>query len=61
MSEPTVRILRFGNRYFENLNPEEEVPGRKRVHNVLYNVVDEKHLASGRHRWIDYAQVGGVI
>lgn len=24
---PLTLLLRFGNRYFENLNPEEEIPG----------------------------------
>ncbi|OBZ76115.1 NADH dehydrogenase [ubiquinone] 1 alpha subcomplex subunit 12 [Grifola frondosa] len=38
--------MQFGNRYFENLNPEEEVPGPC--------TLDSSR--SGRHRWVDFAQ-----
>lgn len=44
---------RFGNRYYENLNAKEEVPGEPytpRMPIVNINVI------SGRHRWVDLAQ-----
>jgi len=26
-----IRVFRFGNRYFENLNPKEEIPGESKL------------------------------
>jgi NADH dehydrogenase (ubiquinone) 1 alpha subcomplex subunit 12 len=30
----TNRVCRFGNRYFENYNPEEEIPGMAQIRRV---------------------------
>ena len=53
---------RFGNRYFENLNAEQEVPGtskrltlaraRKKIQFIC--------IFLGRHRWVDFTQVGSL-
>jgi hypothetical protein len=60
----TIRILkhwssstphRFGNRYFENLNAEQEVPGTS---TSTRESMEFNSLSSGRHRWVDFAQVG---
>jgi NADH dehydrogenase (ubiquinone) 1 alpha subcomplex subunit 12 len=50
---------RFGNRYFENLNAEQEVPGTstfRRARANPWNLISS--FSSGRHRWVDFAQVG---
>jgi NADH dehydrogenase (ubiquinone) 1 alpha subcomplex subunit 12 len=54
---------RFGNRYFENLNAEEEVPGAcsrsylgigvRRAHLHCFT---HPYSDPGRHRWVDFAQ-----
>jgi hypothetical protein len=51
----TSVVHRFGNRYFENLNPEQEVPGA-----FFLFLVDltRDFMKLGRHRWVDFAQVG---
>lgn len=49
---PSHTPRRFGNRYFENMNGEEEIPGTARpasLHNCSF-------LPAGRHRWVDLAQ-----
>jgi NADH dehydrogenase (ubiquinone) 1 alpha subcomplex subunit 12 len=43
----------FGNRYYENLNAKEEVPGELYMTTML--IVDIYGI-SGRHRWVDLAQ-----
>lgn len=47
----------FGNRYFENRNPTEEVPGES-VASPYPGTRTEPSLSQGRHRWMDFAQVG---
>jgi hypothetical protein len=63
----TIRILkhrtvhRFGNRYFENLNAEQEVPGTSTSTFVVRAPCESMEIDlfySGRHRWVDFAQVG---
>jgi hypothetical protein len=55
-------LFRFGNKYFQNLNAEEEVPGGccgTNHRNVEAQLTKPGlYLISlGRHRWIDFAQV----
>lgn len=57
----------FGNRYYENLNGEEEVPGELLGWRGMWGCQSVKigialmlsliTLRLGRHRWVDIAQV----
>jgi hypothetical protein len=46
-------MARFGNKYYENLNVEEEIPG------FLSHLsgCDLSNIFVGRHRWMEFSQV----
>ena len=52
----TNHDVRFGNKYYENRNGEEEVPGMLIYLTKWYFKLT---VRTGRHRWVDFAQVGG--
>lgn len=51
-----IEYHRFGNRYFENRNPEEEIPGKQGT-GLSLEMRTDGSVFEGRHRWVDFAQV----
>lgn len=50
-------LFRFNNRYYENMNAEEEIPGTFTRFLAAKSLILSISVPLGRQRWVDFSQV----